>query len=238
MSEVTKFYEKALIVKQLHPEWVENLTFEDEQLKQLYELYGVVPLKERDQNGCRIILFRMEKMDFKKFDFSNYCRLLAFIGMTMILEPETQISGIIGVIDCKSISAEKHIRQIPLAESIKFILSIQEAVPFRLKKIFAFNTPLAAVFLTDMAKTFMSQKMKDRFTICSTDKEFSNNFNLNIFPKEYGGSISIADMVEDFKTSMASQEENIKLVIAQEIDLTRVKSVKDHFGSFRKLEID
>jgi CRAL/TRIO domain len=238
MSDVTEFYEKTMTVLQTHPEWIKNLNFEDKKLREIYESGCLVPLKERDENGCRVLLYRFAEADLKKYELVDYCRLSALIAVTDILDPETQVAGIVGVLDTKQVTVEKHLSQLSLKDTLDFALRAQEGVPFRLKKIVVFNVPSVAAFITDVSKTFMSQKMKDRLIVSSTEKAFTDSFDVKIFPKEYGGTIPIKDMLDDFKTKIQTQIENIRLLSEQEIDLSKVKAVKDHVGSFRTLEID
>jgi hypothetical protein len=66
-----------------------------------------------------------------------------------------------------------------------------------------------------------------------------HEFDLEILPKEYGGVMTVKEMLDDFRKNSKVHEENVQLITQQRIDLSLMQKVRaSETGSFRKLDID
>lgn len=234
--EAHKRYEKTLEYLATYPEWFENLTLDDQKLLEIYETGYVVPFKERDVNGCKVVLFRSSKTD-TKFSYIDYFRLVNLVTLTYMEEPETQIAGTVIIINAEELTFEK-MNIFPVPEVIKYMKLVMESSPLRMKKIILANVPTFGAFVFDLVRNTLSEKLNKRFVIMSND-EIRKEFDSKILPVEYGGKVPLEEMQEDFKEVMRLREKKIKLIIQQKVDL---KSLPRHddvdVGSFKKLEID
>lgn len=230
--------EKFLVSCQTHPQWFKNLTFDDDRMRELYESGYIFPLKERDRNGCRVVFIQASKLDAKKFTFAEVFKILNLVIFTLLEEPETQIAGIVYIIDHKDISLD-YIALFSLIDLRNYLKCIQNAVPCRQKQGIWLNLPSFAVKITDFAKSLVSAKLRQRAFFYKGMENIFGHVDPSILPKEYGGQTPIKDLMEDFRVLAELRKEKLKQIDAHQIDIEGVKGHEAEVGgSFRKLEID
>lgn len=233
--------EEFLIAMQTYPEWFENLTYDNIKLKELYDSGYIFPLPERDENGCRVILIQASKLDTNKFTCCDILSIINLVLLTLLEEHETQISGFVYIIDHKDITM-KYISLLSLISVKNYLNCIQNAFPGRQKKAFMIHLPSFAVTVLEFAKNLISKKLKRRIFATNEIQELFNNFDQKLLPKEYGGVVSAAEMMESFRSTMKQHQDKLKIEFSIEI---KKKNANEHMssnsgvaGSFRKLEID
>ena len=210
----------------------------DERIRELLDSEFIVPLKERDKNGCRVILTQSGRFDTKKFNENDVYRAIIWIVLNVLEEPETQVSGIAFVTDFKNTGMD-YVSLFSFNELRSIINCLQSKFPIRFKRAMWINFPPFAVALAEMGKSFASKKAADRVSFHTDEKEVFEQFDRRIMPKELGGEISAKEMVEIFKTFASKQEDKLKLISDMSIDLSRVNDfIADPVDSFKKLEID
>lgn len=231
-------FEKFLVSCETHPEWFKNLTFDDDRMRELFDSGYIFPLKDRDQNGCRVILIQASKLNAKKFTFADILKIINLVVFTVLEEAETQIAGIVYITDHKDISLD-YITLFSLIDVRNYLKCIQNAVPCRQKQGIWVNLPSFAVKVTDFAKSLVSAKLRGRaYFYRDIDKMFGH-VDPTILPKEYGGQTPIKEMMEDFRVLAELRKEKLKQIDSQQIDIERVKDHEVEVGgSFKKLEID
>lgn len=232
-----KMFEKFLISCQTYPQWFGNLTLDDARLKELLDCGFIFPLMERDRNGCRVIMIRANKLDTKKFTFSDVLKAINFVVFTLSEEEETVIAGFVYIIDHKNISMD-YVSLFSLTDMRNYLKCIQNAIPCRQKLGIFINLPGFAVALTDFAKSLISNKLKERAIFYKDIQKLSNHVDVKILPLEYGGTTPIKDMIENFKTISDKFKDKVKLLDDQKINIECVKDHECQVNSFRKLEID
>lgn len=94
----------------------------------------------------------------------------------------------------------------------------------------------------DIAKKTANEKIRSRLFNPKDVDELKTLINPAILPKEYGGIISEAVMMEEFTRLVELNDETLKRTLDIEIDLTKIQKQQtsqiEVVGSFRKLEID
>lgn len=237
-AEAFKIFEKYLVSCETYPQWFRHLTLDDDRMRQIYESGYIFPLKERDQNGCRVILIQACKLDVKKFTFSDVLKVINLVIFTLLEEAETQVSGFVYIIDHKGIGMEYH-KIFSIIDMKNYLRCIQNAIPCRQKQGLWLNLPGFAVTLTDIAKSFVSPKLRERAYFYKDSEKVLQHVDVKILPLEYGGVLPISDMMESFKAIMERYKRNLRELDDQRIDLSAVKNHEaDAADSFRKLEID
>lgn len=78
-SEAFKMFEKFLIVHQAYPQWFSDFGLQDLRMKELFESGYAFPLKERDQNGCRVVVIQGRKVDPKKFTANDVYKIISWV---------------------------------------------------------------------------------------------------------------------------------------------------------------
>lgn len=136
----------------------------------------------------------------------------------------------------------KHTSLFSVSDIVDFADCMKNAVG-RYKQLYLVNLPTFAVFLLDVARSTLSDKLKSRIILPKNMDDVKNFIDIKLLPKEFGGEISEADHMEIFNEyfrSVRPQLERIKN--EREIDWNRVPDSKaraaETVGSFRKLEID
>lgn len=115
----------------------------------------------------------------------------------------------------------------------------------RIKNSYVANLPSFAHFMIELFKSAMSDKLRKRLFIVKSSSELKNHIDKSILPKEYGGTRTEAEMMQDFVKLRESKQHLIQKVLDFSIDWNKVPIEKIHsdddfesVGSFRKLEID
>lgn len=94
----------------------------------------------------------------------------------------------------------------------------------------------------DVAKKTANEKLRSRIFNPKDIDELKTLINPAILPKEYGGTIPEAVMMEEFSKLVVLNDDNLKRILDIDIDLTKIPqhqtTEKEVVGSFRKLEID
>lgn len=233
--------ENFLIAIQTHTEWFENLTYDDVKLKELYDSGYIFPLPERDENGCRVILIQASKLDTNKFTCCDIFRIINFVIGILLEEHETQISGLVYIIDHKDITM-KYISLFSLIDVKNYLNCIQNAFPGRQKKLFMVHLPSFAVMIVDFAKSLISKKLKSRVFAANNTEELQKNIDQKLLPKEYGGIVTASEMMETFRCTMKQHQHKLQIKSFIELKSNQLneQSYKNSgvVGSFRKLEID
>jgi hypothetical protein len=128
-----KMLENFLIHSQQYSQWFSNLTLNDDRIRELYNNAYIFPLKERDENGCRVIMVRGSQIDTKKYTFDDVVRMLNIVILTLLEEEKTQIAGFSYIFDHKYISLD-YISLFPLLDLKNYLFCMQDALPGRQKK--------------------------------------------------------------------------------------------------------
>lgn len=228
--------ENFLVRSQQFPKWFSNLSFNDDRINKLYENAYIFPLKERDENGCRVIMIQASKIDTKKYTFDDIVKILNLVIFTLSEEEETQIAGFRYIFDHKNIPSD-YVTLFPLIDVRNYLLCVQNAIPGRQKMGICLNLPSFIAKLLEFVKSLLNKKLRDRGYFYSDDSKLQNHIDKNILPTEYGGQVTIKEMMEEFKKTAKKFESKLEATEKMKIDIEKVKG-EDEIESFRTLEID
>ncbi|KAG4077389.1 hypothetical protein HA402_009790 [Bradysia odoriphaga] len=177
-----------------------------------------------------------------------------FLALETLLEdPENQVMGFTHVADWYGVTAAHLTNWRPVDLGI-FRLG-EQCLPARHKAIHFINIPSAAKWALDIFRRLFSSKINDRLFLYSSWSDFDKKCDSSYLPKELGGSIPMAEMIQWWM-----QEMTAKRNIVVQLDIMKLlsdrgitkKNKKDmsslhaeigaHMdsvaGNFRKLEID
>jgi CRAL/TRIO domain len=237
-AEAFKMYEKFIVGGTVYPQWFRNFDLNDARTKETFESGYIFPLKERDQDGRRVIMVRAGVFNTKKFTADDLYHIIMLVVFTVLEEPETQVSGIVFLTDFKDTTLD-YISMFNIAELKAVVQFLQNGVPCRIKKAVWINFPSFGVALADMAKAFLTPKLAQRIHFYNDGKMFAETVDVKILPKEYGGVTPISEMIASFKTFFESQKGKLKKSDEQVVDVDRVVDYKlEPVDSFKKLDID
>lgn len=238
----------------------QNLDYKRPVLLELINKGLVFALPNRDALGRRILMYNGKALDMSK---NTNIELLNSIMMAYetILEDElNQIKGIVHIVDCSNCGFELLTLFTP-KEATRILKNGEKIFPMRHKTIAIMNIAPALKMALDLAKPLVSEKIRQRLHLCSSSEEFTF-VDKKLLPKEYGGTMPQAEMIELWKNELEANREKVlgndKIIVnlhmysqgAQDGTVFALKSpinscdasedtnVYGLQGSFRKLEVD
>lgn len=188
--------EKFLTVQQNYSNWYRNLDPADPINQELLSTGFLCPLSGRDAFGRRVLIARPCKLDTNRYTTTEVMRFTILVLNSFMMEEETQIAGIAVINDTGGTNLNI-LRLFPVPSLKTVFTTIQDATPIRINELNTINLPAFLRILNNFLLTFLNQKMKKRFVF-----EKTCNIDPKIAPKEYGGEIPIADMVEEYREKL------------------------------------
>lgn len=73
-------FEKYMLLKFSFPKWFDYGESEREKFWRLFDSGFITPLKNRDEEGRRVIFVQAQKLDPKSFDFADVLRLITHVA--------------------------------------------------------------------------------------------------------------------------------------------------------------
>lgn len=192
----TKFYAKSAFelmhriaeYRDKYKSIFDNLMPEGE--RDTFANYNVVNiLKDRDQLGRRICLINAGKTwDTSRVTNDQLLRCLYLIQLGAMLEPETQVRGIVVIMDLKDMGM-KQVTALTPAFALRLIGFIQEAMPLRLKELHILHNPFVFNVAWGIIKPLLTEKTNKRTHFHSGDMASLHKFIDPAFlPVDFGGT--------------------------------------------------
>lgn len=91
-------------------------------------------------------------------------RLFYLIHEAAVLEPETQIKGVVVIMDYNGLGM-KQVKALSPSFSMKLLSFIQDAMPLRLKEVHMVKEPFVFNLVWNIFKPFIRDKLKKRVSI-------------------------------------------------------------------------
>ncbi|XP_014243927.1 clavesin-2 [Cimex lectularius] len=237
---------KFLNMKQMYAHLCGNLDYLDPPILELINkgFYFVSPV--RDQHGRRVTIGIANNFDPHKYTNVHMAKVMLLTFETLLEDEETQIMGFTHFVDVKNASTA-HVTLWNVTEFATMFKWGEHSYPMRHKSVHLLNVHPALKYVYDFAKSRVTQKIKDRFKIHNSLSEVHADIDPSALPKEYGGVIPMADMIESWKLELGKQHQKIlygdKMKLLDNSCVMKKKSAQnnnigDISGSFRKLEVD
>lgn len=242
MLAAYEMLEQYLKARQLYPQWFQKLDIKDPTLNALVDSGYILPLMQRDNQGRRIILQCASRFDTNNFSSADAIRLNSLIFGYLMDEEESQICGFVYIIDASKVSL-KHVSMFSFVDIKNWLNCLQKAIPTRMKEYHFINLPGYANTLVDFGISVMSEKLKKRVIYGKHLDELKKHVDEKLLPKEYGGVVTMTEMIQDFKIKLHKYRDKILknddqfIVIPKNVTDTSASELGIG-GSFRKLEVD
>ncbi|KAF7988467.1 hypothetical protein HCN44_001040 [Aphidius gifuensis] len=236
--------ERYLTIRQLYPEWFQNLDINDPDIENIIDSGYLVPLLEKDKQGRQVILSCAGRFDPYKFTSAQMARAHSIVVESLMDEEDNQVHGYIHVNDESGLTMG-HVSAWSLTDIKNMLRCIQNSTPMRHKQTHFINIPICASKILEFAVSLLNDKLRSRIMVHKNVEELREAVDPKILPKEYGGKIPLADMIAEFKKKVRAKRTELMALDDMYIELSpkdRCAATNDGLcgisGSFRKLEVD
>ncbi|XP_039279354.1 alpha-tocopherol transfer protein isoform X2 [Nilaparvata lugens] len=146
-------------------------------------------LEQRDNNGSRVYIFRVEKCDVSQVTVEDvFCTNVMALEMA-VREPETQVAGITAIVDMNGFGLHQHAKFLSPYYAKRTVDVVQETFPLRFKGFHVVNQPFYFDAIYSVLKPFLKEKIRKRIYLHGKDlKSLHNHVNKSILPLEFGGN--------------------------------------------------
>jgi len=151
-------------------------------------------LKDRDHAGRRVLVVNAGKSwDPSKVNADQMFRIFYLIHCAAMLEPETQVRGVVVIMDFDGLSM-KQVMGLTPAFSMRLLSFIQDAMPLRLKEVHIVKQPFLFNMVWTMFKPFIREKLKSRMYFHGSKMtSLHKHLEPSHLPKNYGGQLPEID---------------------------------------------
>ncbi|XP_050542109.1 clavesin-2 isoform X2 [Daktulosphaira vitifoliae] len=206
----------------------------------------------RDSHGRRVTITIGKNIDFQKYTKRDIACLHFMTYETLLRDEVNQVLGLTHFGDVANVSPSILSTFTP-NEFARLVKWGEQSVPIRHKKIHILNVPSALKILYDFFKTRISEKLINRITMYNSLEELHKCIDKKVLPKEFGGIMPMAEMIELWKKELLASREALivmdkmkilsdKNIITRKTRTEKTKSITNEIhlmnGSFRKLEVD
>ncbi|CAH0556806.1 unnamed protein product [Brassicogethes aeneus] len=157
--------------------------------------YNVVNiLKGRDHLGRRVLIVHCgETWDTSKVTSDIMFKIFFLIHESAVLEPETQVRGVVVIMDFKGLGMSQ-VRALSPAFSMKLLAFIQDAMPLRLKEVHMVNQPFIFNIVWKIFKPFIREKLSNRIFFHGSKMEsLHKHLQPSHLPADYKGELPKID---------------------------------------------
>ncbi|CAL7946702.1 unnamed protein product [Xylocopa violacea] len=236
--------ERYLTIRQLYPNWFQNLDIEDPDIEAIVDAGYLVPLIERDRHGRRVILSCAGRFDPYRFTSAQMARAHSLVVEALMDDEENQVRGYTHINDESGLTMG-HLSAWSLTDIRNMLRCIQNSTPMRHKETHFVNIPSCAIKVIEFGISLLNDKLKNRITVHKSLDELRDAIDPTILPKEYGGELPLSEMIATFKRTLKEQRNRIKELDDMYIDISSTDcqyvsndNLSGISGSFRKLEVD
>ncbi|XP_071652791.1 retinol-binding protein pinta-like [Temnothorax longispinosus] len=182
------------------PEWYLNKDPFRPELQELLDLGICLPLRKPDSQGRLIFIMRITLHDPRRHQVPDIFKIcMIAIEVAMKYYPAASMYGCILLIDVTSPTIQQIFQARPYV-LMNIVHMWQSCYPMRYHKIKLFNAPAFLDVTVRILKSFMTEKIKNRFHVCSHTLECFEDIPAEILPVEYGGTgDTMQELIEYWK---------------------------------------
>lgn len=248
--------ERYLLLRQTIAQAFHNLDYQLPRMEYLINNGYLFASPGKDKLGRRWIIARPGVFDPHKFLNEDMCRIHGIVYETLLEDEENQVRGFVHFADGAGVTFP-YLTLFTPKEAVRIVKNGERTIPMRHKEVHVINVPSSLKYVLDWGMTLISDKIRKRVKIYTSVDEAIKTIDTNMLPKEYGGSMPMAEMIELFKkeltaarsTLLSHDEMKVRLELFSEgAKVGAVSALKNNgcspykndllTGSFRKLEVD
>lgn len=248
-------FERYLLLRHVYGQMMfYNLDIKDPMLNEIVTIGYLFAVPKRDHEGRRIIIARPGVFDPYKYTNSQMCHVHALTYETLMEDEENQVRGFVHFADGEGFSFP-HLTLFTPREAVRIVKNGERTIPMRHKEIHGVNIPGALKYVVDFGMSLISEKIRKRVKLYSNVEDVHQNIDKSLLPKEYGGEMPMAEMIELWKKELFAHREILVSHDEMKVRLEmysegaregRVSALKNSCGlendimtgSFRRLTVD
>ncbi|XP_044581849.1 clavesin-1 isoform X2 [Cotesia glomerata] len=190
---------------------LDNLMPDDEKTA-IFENNVVNVLKDRDHKRRRVLIVNAGKSwDPSKVTADQMFRIFYLIHEAAMLEPESQVRGVVVIMDFDGLSM-KQVMGLSPSFSMRLLSFIQDALPLRLKEVHFVKQPFLFNIVWNMFKPFTREKLRKRMFFHGSKMNSLHAYLApSHLPMDYGGELpEINYTAADWYTTILSCNDSIR----------------------------
>lgn len=158
---------------------------------------------KRDRLGRRVIVYRPGVFDLYQFSNADMCRIHGIVYETLMEDEENQVRGFVHFADGQGVGFP-YLTLFSIKEAVRIVKNGEKTLPMRHKEIHGMNVHPSMKFALDFGMSLISEKIRHRVRLYKDIDEVIQNKNVevDILPKEYGGTIPMAEMIDLWKKEL------------------------------------
>ncbi|CAK9814962.1 Alpha-tocopherol transfer protein-like [Anthophora plagiata] len=160
--------------------------------KNIFEQNILQVLPNRDQHGRRLLIIELgKKWKHNKCSLDEVFKGCVLYVEAAMLEPATQIAGVVVVFDMDGLSLQQTWQFTPPFAK-RIVDWLQDSVPLRVKNLHVVNQPYVFNMVFALFKPFLREKLKSRIVFHGTDRKSLHQYvSPKCLPACYGGTLEI-----------------------------------------------
>lgn len=158
---------------------------------------------KRDKNGRRVVIARPGVFDLDKFTQGDMCRIHGIVYETLMEDEENQVRGFVHFADGKGVGFP-YLTLFTIKEAVRIVKNGEKTLPMRHKEVHCINAHPSMKFALDFGMSLISEKIRKRVRLYTSIEDCleSGYLEHDVLPKEYGGTIPMAEMIELWKEEL------------------------------------
>ncbi|XP_050300065.1 retinaldehyde-binding protein 1 [Anthonomus grandis grandis] len=246
VPQACEMLERYLTIRQLYPQWFRNLDPLDKDLAEIIDAGYLVPLLDKE-NGTLVLFSCAGKFDPHKYTSAHMVRVHSLVTESLMDDELNQINGYTYIND-ESGFQMAHISLWSLTDVRNILRCIQNTTPMRHKANHFLNISPSAIKLIEFAVSLLNEKLKSRIFMYKSVDELHAKIDKKILPKEYGGEVPLAELVEKFKIHLKAKRDDILALDDMYIEIDEktcplVSEMNEELGigidgTFKRLTVD
>lgn len=249
LEKAVKLMKYFLLCPTNFPQYFKNLDVTDPSMITIVKTGLVLVMPERDEDGCRILMYRPGLIDPKQFPVDDCFKIQIAVLEYLLSEEETQVAGVVSIYDFANFP-KSLLTYLSFSDYRNIFYLLVNVLPLRLKAFYIVGLPPFARQFFEWGIGFMHTKLKERLKFVSDFEELKKFVDIQLLPEEYGGKISIQENIKYLQENLQKNRERILLLndVDAEFERKKPSSKKDKNikrdadlvtpGSFKKLQID
>lgn len=154
----------------------------------VFNLQAQMVLEKRDAEFRRVYIIKIENFRTNEVSMDEAFRLNLLALEQVVREPETQIAGVVVLLDMNGLSMN-HTKFFSPYYAKRMVELVQETFPLRFKGFHIVNEPFYFDAVMVVLKPFLKDKIRKRIFLHGSDMNTLHAFlDPAILPSEYGGT--------------------------------------------------